>query len=216
MNRDVPERRQEELRRRLQDYAATWRDDEFLDAMCDWADSGRRFTAPQADAIEESLTWWKRRLNGPSHDPDRCPPGYDQLTWDLATHFRQAMEARDLWCPSRREIYPEISRVLDRGRYREHYQPWRDLDSKPGWYRMMHDVITVYTGEIADADYPYSAHRQFAQPGVVSGIIAGIITQHKLSRFAEHAEPVNDRTPGSDRQAAVKALMAARNARGHR
>lgn len=209
----VPETRQEDLRRQLAEYAQTWRDDDFLDAMCDWAQAGRRFTFPQATAIQESLGYWKRRLRGPSLDPGRPPPGYDPLIWDLATGFRRRMEEQGLWCPSRREIHGELQRAIDRDNLRGNHEPWRDRDGSPGWHRMMAAVIAAHIQWHVSPDYPASAARDLAQPGTVTAIAREITEDMMLASFAGHARPARPYVPPPGRRAAVRAYLARRNQR---
>ena len=112
--RSVPPSRQRELCRRLAEYAVIYPDNNFLDEKHAQAESGLAFTVPQADAIEEALDRWKRRLNGPTFDPDRCPPSYVSEIWFLAGHFRDTAEAHGLPVQGRKLIYAELARVIRR------------------------------------------------------------------------------------------------------
>lgn len=119
------------LQRRLLEYSQAYPDSDFLDSSLAFADSGRVFTRENAAKIADALANWERRLNAPSYDPDRCPPGRDPLTWDLATWYRDRTEAAGWPCMSRRIIYSEIARVLDRDKLRGNYSPWRDEPGAP-------------------------------------------------------------------------------------
>lgn len=209
MTRDVPAPRQEELRRRLRRYAQTWRDNEFLDAMCDWAAAGRPFTGPQADAIEEALGYWQQRITGPSWDPGRPPPGYDALIWDLAGHFRAAQEAMGVPAPSRRQVHHELGRLIERDGWRERKSPWLDLHGTPGWYRMMTDVITVFITDEADLDRPFTTHQQLAQPGTVAGIAGKLIEDAMIARLDDRAR-TQPYISSPQQRAAVRAWLRER------
>ena len=65
--------RQRELCRRLAEYNNVYPDSNFLDEMHAWGnESGRRFTVVQADAIDDALLGWNRRVNGAAYDPARA------------------------------------------------------------------------------------------------------------------------------------------------
>lgn len=203
-----------EIQRRLREYGMTYPDSEFLDGSLAYADSGRVFTRDNAVKIDDALVNWQRRLNSPSWDPDRVPAGRDPLVWQLATIYRDEVEAAGWTCMSRRIIYAELTRVIDRDKLREDCSPWRDETGEPGWYRMLRDVIVFFVREYTDANAiaTWYAHEQLARPGEAAGIISYLRDQARLSRFDDHATPVNQRETTAERRARVKAYIDARKA----
>jgi hypothetical protein len=193
------------LRRRLAVYAEVWPDSDFLDSLHARASAGSTFTESTIRAAEDALLKWEMRVNGPRPDPDRCPRGFDQLTWQLATCYRDAMDARGLPCPSRQAVYHEISRVIRRDRFREDYQPWRDEPGKPGWYRMMTDIIRCHVSEVSE-DRAWYAHEDLAQPGTATGIRGWLTEQALLAVFSRVATPQSPPPPSPERLAQVKAI----------
>ena len=213
--RSVPPSRQRELCRRLAEYAVIYPDNNFLDEKHAQAESGLAFTVPQADAIEEALDRWKRRLNGPTFDPDRCPPSYVSEIWFLAGHFRDTAEAHGLPVQGRKLIYAELARVIRRDKLNCNYDPWRDEPGKPGWVRMLAEVISLFIDDNQDTRYPYGLHQDFAQPGVIASLNDYLIEQEKLSLLTELGQKgqlASASTPPASpqRRLAVRAYIAGR------
>lgn len=214
------ENKQRELCRRLAEYTEVYPDNRFLDDMHAWGnESGRRFSIPQADAIEDALTGWKRRLNSARYDPDRCPPGYAADIWGLAREFRDVSESQGLPCTGIRVVYQELSRAVGRDRLSTDYEPWRDKDGKPGWVRMLSKVIELFIAENADTQYPFGLCQDLAQPGVIRKFSCWMVEQAKLDMLLELKEEDNLRiasTPPAtpERRAGVRAYIEGREMPG--
>lgn len=202
----------DDLHRRLRDYASTYPDSDFLDSSLAYADSGHTFTRENAAKIDDALANWQRRLNSATYNPDRAPFGYDPLIWQLATRYRQLIEDEGLHCPSRRFIYSEINRAVSRDSLREHYAPWRDEPGEPGWYRMMTRVITHFVAHEVNEHTAWYAHEDLAQPGTVARIAGYLKDQDRISRFDAHAKPENLRQPTREARGKVRDFIAARKA----
>lgn len=204
------------LQERLREYSETYPDSEFLDSSYAYVQAGRPVSRKNAAMIEDALANWARRLRGPSWDPDRCPPGTDPHIWKLATHYRDAMEGCGWTVPSRRLIYAEIRRVIERDRLRENCAPWRDEPDAPGWYRMLRDVITLFCEEYTavNALAAWYAHEQLSRPGEVAAITGRLKDQAKAARLEAVARPVRAGTPSAARRAAVRAHIAAVRSHG--
>lgn len=205
-----------DLKRRLRDYSATYPDSDFLDNSLSYADSGHVFTRENAAKIDDALRSWETRLNAPSYDPDRPPPGRDPHIWKLATLYRTLIEQAGWHCMSRRVIYAELARVIGRDKLRDDYAPWRDEPDAPGWYRMMTDVITAFVSDYTsfNAIATWYAHEQLAQPGEVTRVIGYLRDQAKLAVFDDRAVPASTRVPSAERRAQVRAYIQERKARG--
>lgn len=201
-------------RRRLRDYAQAYADSDFLDNAADYAESGHAFTRGNAAKVDDALRSWQARLNAPSFDPDRPPPGSDPLIWKLATLFRDLTGQRGLRCKSRRAIYAELARVTARDKLRENHDPWHDQPDAPGWYRMLGDVITHFLRYEASERNAWYAAEDLAQPGTVTRIAGYLQDQAKTAAFDGRAEPANTRVPAAGRKAQVRKFIQERRARG--
>lgn len=212
----APDNKQRELCRRLAEYAEVYPDSNFLDEMHAWGnESGMQFSVPQAEAIENALAGWHRRVNGAVFDPDRCPPGYVKEIWQLAGFFRDTMEAYGLPGQGRKVICAELARVIRRDRLDQDYAPWRDEPGGPGWVRMLTEVIRLFADENQDTRYPYRLHQDIAQPGVIRSLNDWLIDQEKLNLLIELGQKgalhaASTPPPAPERRLAVRAWIAGR------